>query len=66
MFHRLLSLPKEVRDAYDVSSLQFIIHGAAPCPVPVKAALIEWWGPIVLEYYAATEGSGTTVTSRTG
>ena len=63
MFHRLLSLPKEVRDAYDVSSLQFIIHGAAPCPVPVKAALIEWWGPIVLEYYAATEGSGTTVTS---
>lgn len=63
MFHRLLSLPQDVRDAYDVSSLQFIIHGAAPCPVPVKAALIEWWGPIVYEYYAATEGSGTAVHS---
>ena len=63
MFHRLLSLPDDVRDAHDVSSLQFVIHGAAPCPVPVKAALIDWWGPIVFEYYAATEGSGTTVTS---
>jgi long-chain acyl-CoA synthetase len=63
MFHRLLSLPQEVRDAHDVSSLQFIIHGAAPCPVAVKAALIEWWGPIVFEYYAAIDGSGTTVTS---
>ncbi len=63
MFHRLLSLPQDVRDAHDVSSLQFVIHGAAPCPVPVKAALIEWWGPIVFEYYAATEGSGTTVGS---
>ena len=61
MFHRLLSLPQDVRESFDVSSLQFVIHGAAPCPVPVKSALIEWWGPIVYEYYAATEGSGTAV-----
>jgi long-chain acyl-CoA synthetase len=64
MFHRLLSLPEEVRSRYDVSSLQFVIHGAAPCPVPIKQRLIEWLGPIVVEYYAATEGSGTVVTSQ--
>ncbi len=63
MFHRLLSLPPEVRDRYDVSSLVYIIHGAAPCPVDVKRRLIEWLGPIVTEYYAATEGSGTAVGS---
>ena len=63
MFHRLLSLPPEVRDRYDVSSLVYIIHGAAPCPVDVKRRLIEWLGPIVTEYYAATEGSGTAVAS---
>jgi long-chain acyl-CoA synthetase len=64
MFHRMLSLPQEVRDRHDVSSLRFVIHGAAPCPVPVKQRLIEWLGPIVVEYYAATEGSGTVVTSQ--
>jgi long-chain acyl-CoA synthetase len=63
MFHRLLSLPPEVKERYDLSSLRFVVHGAAPCPVPVKQAIIEWWGPIVVEYYAATEGAGTVVRS---
>ena len=65
MFHRLLSLPAETRSRYDLSSLRMVIHGAAPCPVPVKRRLIEWLGPIVSEYYAATEGSGTWVDSET-
>jgi long-chain acyl-CoA synthetase len=63
MFHRLLRVPDEVRDAADVSTLQHVLHGAAPCPVPVKQAIIEWWGPVVTEYYASTEGTGTFVTS---
>jgi long-chain acyl-CoA synthetase len=63
MFHRLLSLPEDVRKSYDTSSLRFVIHGAAPCPVAIKQAIIEWWGPVLYEYYAATEGSGTFVTS---
>jgi long-chain acyl-CoA synthetase len=63
MFHRLLSLPAEVREAADISSVTYIIHGAAPCPVSVKSALIEWFGPVVHEYYAATEGAGTSVGS---
>lgn len=62
MFHRLLSLPPETRNRYDISSLRRIVHGAAPCPVRVKEALIDWVGPIVFEYYAATEGSGATIT----
>jgi long-chain acyl-CoA synthetase len=61
MFHRLLSLPDDVKARYDISSLVFIIHGAAPCPVDVKQRLMEWLGPIVWEYYAATEGSGTLI-----
>jgi long-chain acyl-CoA synthetase len=65
MFHRLLSLPRELRDRYDTSSLRFVLHGAAPCPPAVKAALIEWLGPIVVEYYAATEGVGSFVDSAT-
>ena len=65
MFHRLLALPDEVRERYDLSSLRFVIHGAAPCPVPVKQRLIEWLGPVVVEYYAATEGLGTLVDSKT-
>jgi long-chain acyl-CoA synthetase len=65
MFHRLLSLPPEVRAGYDISSLRYVIHGAAPCPVQVKRELIEWLGPIVHEYYAATEGVGTMVDSAT-
>ncbi|MEM9624321.1 MAG: AMP-binding protein, partial [Pseudomonadota bacterium] len=58
MFHRLLQLPEATRAQYDISSMQFLIHGAAPCPVHVKQAIIEWFGPIVWEYYAATEGGG--------
>ncbi len=58
MFHRLLQLPEDVRAKYDVSSMRFIIHGAAPCPVPTKQAMIDWFGPIIWEYYAATEGGG--------
>lgn len=61
MFHRLLSLPDDVRSSYDVSSLQSVIHAAAPCPVDVKRRMIEWWGPVIYEYYAATEGGGTYV-----
>lgn len=61
MFSRLLKLPDEVRARYDLSSLEGVVHAAAPCPVPVKKAMIEWLGPIILEYYAATEGIGMTV-----
>jgi long-chain acyl-CoA synthetase len=61
MFHRLLALPDDVKSRYDISSLVFIIHGAAPCPVDVKQRLMDWLGPIVWEYYAATEGAGTLV-----
>ncbi|MEZ5551706.1 MAG: AMP-binding protein [Pseudomonadales bacterium] len=56
MFHRLLQLPDEVKQKYDISSLQYVVHGAAPCPVHVKQAMIEWLGPVINEYYAATEG----------
>lgn len=56
MFHRLLALPDTVRERYDLSSLKLIMHGAAPCPVHVKRAMIDWLGPILYEYYAATEG----------
>jgi long-chain acyl-CoA synthetase len=55
MFHRLLKLPAEVRTRYDLSSLRFVVHAAAPCPAPVKRAMIEWWGPVIYEYYGATE-----------
>ena len=64
MMHRLLALPDDVRAAHDLSTLRFVLHGAAPCPVEVKRAFIEWVGPIVYEYYAATEGGGTFVTSQ--
>lgn len=58
MFVRMLKLPDEVRLAYDVSSLRCAIHAAAPCPIPVKEKMIEWWGPVIYEYYAGTEGNG--------
>jgi long-chain acyl-CoA synthetase len=58
MFVRLLKLPREVRARYDLSSLKTVIHAAAPCPVPVKEQMIEWWGPIIHEYYGGTEGNG--------
>jgi long-chain acyl-CoA synthetase len=57
MFARLLKLPEAVRHRYDLSSLQFVIHGAAPCPPEVKRAMIEWWGPVIHEYYGSTETS---------
>ena len=61
-FNRLLALPPEVRERYDVSSLRNMIHAAAPCPIEVKRQMLEWWGPVIYEYYAATEGGGTIVT----
>ena len=64
MFVRLLRLPAEVRAKYDVSSLVHVIHGAAPCPPDVKRQMIEWWGPVIYEYYGSTEnGIVTVVTS---
>jgi acyl-CoA synthetase (AMP-forming)/AMP-acid ligase II len=61
MFVRLLKLPDEVRRRYDISSLKSVIHAAAPCPVDVKAAMIDWWGPILVEYYGGSEGNGITI-----
>ena len=58
MFVRLLKLPADERAKYDVSSLRTVIHAAAPCPIPVKEQMIEWWGPVIHEYYAGTEGNG--------
>jgi long-chain acyl-CoA synthetase len=58
MFIRMLKLDQETRLSYDVSSLQCAIHAAAPCPVPVKEQMIEWWGPVIFEYYAGSEGNG--------
>jgi long-chain acyl-CoA synthetase len=57
-FVRMLKLPEGVRERYDMSSLKSVFHAAAPCPVPVKEQMIAWWGPIVHEYYAGTEGNG--------
>ena len=61
MFVRMLKLPDDVRNKYDVSTLKGAIHAAAPCPVEVKAKMIAWWGPILIEYYAGSEGNGVTV-----
>ena len=58
MFVRMLKLPPEVRNAHDVSTMQVAVHAAAPCPIPVKEQMIEWWGPVIHEYYAGTEGNG--------
>ncbi len=58
MFVRMLKLPEEARKQYDVSSLKVAIHAAAPCPIPIKKQMIEWWGPVIFEYYAGTEGNG--------
>ncbi len=64
MFHRLLALPESSRRAADVSSLVSVTHAGAPCPIDVKRRMIEWWGPIINEYYSSSEGSmPTTVTS---
>jgi acyl-CoA synthetase (AMP-forming)/AMP-acid ligase II len=63
MFVRLLKLPPEARARYDISSLRGAIHAAAPCPVEVKQQMIDWWGPLLVEYYAGTEGNGVTIIS---
>ena len=60
MFSRMLKLDDTVRSRYDTSSLKYAIHAAAPCPVPVKRQMIDWWGPILYEYYAGSEGNGST------
>jgi long-chain acyl-CoA synthetase len=60
MFIRLMKLPEAVRQKYDVSSLRHIIHAAAPCPADVKRAMIEWWGPIIYEFYGSTESGAVT------
>jgi long-chain acyl-CoA synthetase len=60
-FTRLLALPESERTRYDLSSMRAMIHGAAPCPDEVKRRMLDWWGPVVIEYYAATEGGGTTI-----
>jgi acyl-coenzyme A synthetase/AMP-(fatty) acid ligase len=62
-FVRLLKLPDDVKRRYDVSSLEIAIHAAAPCPIPIKKAMIDWWGPKIVEYYAGTEGGGTLIKS---
>ena len=58
MFIRMLKLPSQVRNKYDLSSLEAAIHAAAPCPIPIKRQMIDWWGPVIYEYYAGTEGNG--------
>ncbi|MGK2852813.1 MAG: fatty-acid--CoA ligase FadD4 [Microbacteriaceae bacterium] len=63
MFTRMLKLPEQVRLSYDVSSLQRVMHAAAPCPVEIKKQMIDWWGPIVDEYYASSEAIGATLIS---
>ncbi len=65
MFVRMLKLPAADRERHDVSSLRVAIHAAAPCPIPVKQQMIEWWGPVLYEYYAGTESNGfTSITSQ--
>ena len=63
MFVRMLKLPESVRDSYDVSSLKRVVHAAAPCPVDIKKQMLDWWGPIVDEYYSSSEGAGITFIS---
>ena len=60
MFVRMLKLPEEDRKKYDLSSHRCAIHAAAPCPVAVKEQMMEWWGPIIYEYYGGSEGNGST------
>lgn len=60
MFVKMLKLPDDACTKYDVSSMKFCIHAAAPCPVPIKEKMMEWWGPVIHEYYAGSEGNGMT------
>ncbi|MCU4186865.1 AMP-binding protein [Acidiferrimicrobium sp. IK] len=59
MFHRLIQLPQEVRDKYDHSHLQAVVHSAAPCPMALKQKMMDWWGPVIWETYGGTEGAAT-------
>ena len=61
MFTRMLKLPESVRSSYDLSSLKRVMHAAAPCPVEIKKQMMDWWGPIVDEYYASSEAIGSTL-----
>ncbi|MGZ4190273.1 MAG: acyl-CoA synthetase [Actinomycetota bacterium] len=62
-FRRLLALPDDKKNAHDLSSLRHMVHSAAPCPVEVKQRMLDWWGPVIDEYYAASEGGGTLATA---
>ncbi|MEL0136727.1 MAG: acyl-CoA synthetase [Halieaceae bacterium] len=61
MFVRMLKLPEAVRQRFDLSSMKCAIHAAAPCPIDVKEAMIDWWGPVIVEYYSGSEGNGFTI-----
>jgi long-chain acyl-CoA synthetase len=61
MFIRMLKLDEAIRTAYDISSIKVAIHAAAPCPIEIKQQMIDWWGPVIFEYYAGSEGSGMTI-----
>ncbi len=63
MFVRLMKLPETVRSKYDTSSLRHVVHAATPCPADVKRAMIEWWGPVIYEYYGSTEATALTFAS---
>lgn len=63
MFVRLLRLPAQVREQHDLSSHRIAVHAAAPCPIAIKEAMLDWWGPILYEYYSGTEGNGQTAIS---
>jgi len=63
MFVRLMKLPDGVRRKYDTSSLRHVVHAAAPCPADIKRAMIQWWGPVIYEYYGSTEASALTFAS---
>ncbi|MET0378639.1 MAG: hypothetical protein ABW049_06545 [Spongiibacteraceae bacterium] len=61
MFSRMLALPETLRQRAELSSMRYAIHAAAPCPVSVKEAMIDWWGPVIYGYYASTETVGATM-----
>lgn len=63
MFVRLLQLPVDIRQSFDVSSLRYAIHAAAPCPIEIKSQMIDWFGPVIYEYYSGTEANGSTAIS---
>ena len=58
-FVRFLRLPQEIKDRYDVSSLEVVVHSAAPCPLEVKKQMMDWWGPVIWETYGGMEGAAT-------